>query len=173
MSGPTRACAASTAAVGAVASSASNGDRVARRRARRSASTTGVSRGTTAAIALPYAGPLANTRPGVSMPRMWRSLPWSCETSEYAGEIGANGTPAQHRAEREQQVLDVVVGQDRDRPLGREAAIEQRLPDRQRALQRLAVADAAPVAAVDPLGDEGALGARVAQSISRSVRRSG
>jgi hypothetical protein len=21
-------------------------------------------------------------------------LPWSCETSEYAGEIGANGTPA-------------------------------------------------------------------------------
>jgi hypothetical protein len=30
-------------------------------------------------------------------------------------------------------VLDVVVGQDRDRPLGREIAIEQRLRDRARA----------------------------------------
>ena len=36
----------------------------------------------TAAIAFAYAGPLAKTRPGVSRPRMWRSLPWSCETSE-------------------------------------------------------------------------------------------
>ena len=45
----------------------------------------------------------------------------------------------------------------------RETAVDQRLRDRARALQRLAVADAAPVAAVDPLGDEGALGARVAQ----------
>ena len=42
----------------------------------------GVAAGTVAAIALPYAGPLANTSPGVSTPRMWRSLPWSCETSE-------------------------------------------------------------------------------------------
>ena len=39
----------------------------------------------------------------------------------------------EHRAEREQEVLDVVVGQDRDRPLGRELAIEQRLRDRARA----------------------------------------
>ena len=44
----------------------------------------------------------------------------------------------EHRAEREQEVLEVVVGQDRDRPLGREAAVEQRLGDGARALQRLA-----------------------------------
>ena len=93
VSGPTLACAASTAAVGSVASSSAN-DVVARPSIAPSVSTTGVSAGTTAAIALAYAGPLANTRPGVSWPRMWRSLPKSCEISEYAGEIGAYGTPA-------------------------------------------------------------------------------
>ena len=75
VSGPTRAWAASTAAVGAVASSSANGvtsrpssapfgedDRRRRRHDR-------------ARSPCAYAGPLANTSPGVSMPRMWRSLP--------------------------------------------------------------------------------------------------
>ncbi len=74
VSGPTFACAASTAAVGLVASSSANAI-TARPSREPSASTTGVSRGTTEAIAFAYCGPLANTSPGVSMPWMWRSLP--------------------------------------------------------------------------------------------------
>jgi hypothetical protein len=53
----------------------------------------------------------------------------------------------QQRAEREQQVFDVIVGQDHDRPLGRESEVEQSLRDRARALQRLGVAHPAPIAA--------------------------
>ena len=74
VSGPTPAWAASTADVGAVASKSAKLS-VSRPSRAPSPRTTGVSPGTTAAIALPYAGPLANTSPGVSMPRMWRSLP--------------------------------------------------------------------------------------------------
>jgi hypothetical protein len=69
VSGPTRAWAPSTAGVGAVAASASNAI-VSRPCSAPVARTIGVSRGTTASIALPYAGPLANTSPGVSMPKM-------------------------------------------------------------------------------------------------------
>ena len=53
--------------------------------------------------------------------------------SEYAGEIGAYGTPASIAPRPSSEMLDVVVGQDRERPLGARAAVEQRLRDRARA----------------------------------------
>ena len=68
------------------------------------------------------------------------------------------GHAGEHRAEGEQQVLDVVVGEDGDRPLDRERMREQPLGDRAGGDQRLGVAHPAPVAALDPLGDEGAIG---------------
>jgi hypothetical protein len=75
VSGLTLACAASTCAVGTVASNCSN-DSVRRPSTWPCVSTTGVSAGTTAAMARPKPVALeANTSPGVSTPRMWRSLP--------------------------------------------------------------------------------------------------
>jgi hypothetical protein len=43
-------------------------------------------------------------------------------------------------AEREQRVLDAVLAEDRDRALGVQAAVEQRLPDAARLLQGLRIA---------------------------------
>jgi hypothetical protein len=68
-------------------------------------------------------------------------------------------------AQRQQRVLDGVLAQDGHRPLGRQAAIQQRLADAARRLQRLRVRHAAPVAGAavgQPLapGDEGAIGRR-------------
>ena len=94
VSGPTFAWAASTASVGFVASQSAK-DSVARPSTLPSASSTRASAGTAAPIAFWKAAPLeANTTEGVSTPRMCLSLPWSCESSEYAGETGENGTPA-------------------------------------------------------------------------------
>ena len=146
VSGPTCACAASTAAVGAVASSSSNG-RLARPSSAPRASTTSQSAGTAAAIARAvrravrrehqprrqHAEDVAQLAVVLRQQRIGRRD----RRVRHAGE---------HRAEAEQQVLEVVVGQDRERPLGREPAVEQRLRDRARALQRLGIADVAPVA---------------------------
>lgn len=60
-------------------------------------------------------------------------------------------------------MLDTVLAQDRDRALRAQAAIEQRLADAARLVQRLGVAHALPVAGAaigQPFaaGDEGALG---------------
>jgi hypothetical protein len=64
------------------------------------------------------------------------------------------GHAGEHRAEGEQEVLDVVVGEDDDRPLDRDRMAEQPLGDRAGGAERLGVADLAPVAALHPLGDE-------------------
>ena len=89
VSGPTLACAASTAAVGVVAARSANS--VARRSGGGFAVTTiSTVSGTVAAIARANAAPLAaKTRPGVRMSMMVLSLPKSCESSEYGTEIGA------------------------------------------------------------------------------------
>ena len=44
-------------------------------------------------------------------------------------------------------LLEVVVGQDRDRPLGRQAALDQRLRDCARVGERLGKGEVLPVAA--------------------------
>ncbi len=59
------------------------------------------------------------------------------------------------RAERDQRVLDVVAGQDRDRPLGGQIAREQGFADAAGKFQRLFVGDRAPVAIAVALGEEG------------------
>ena len=72
------ACAAAISAPGAAVSNPANGVTVQPASAPGSGNsviTTSTSGATTVAIALAYAGPLANTSPGVVTPRMWRSLP--------------------------------------------------------------------------------------------------
>ena len=61
-------------------------------------------------------------------------------------------------AEREQRMLEVVAREDRERALGREAALEQRLADATRALEGLGVAQPPPGAIRAALGQKGALG---------------
>ena len=78
------------------------------------------------------------------------------------------GHTGQHATEAEQQVLEVVVRQDGHRPLGRQAAVDQRLCNAARAVQRLGVADAPPVATVVALGRERALG-RVFGPVQQAV----
>ena len=82
VSGPTRACAASSASVGGVARSSLN--RVQARSAiGASVTTTSTSAGTAARMAAPYRAPLAaNTSPGVVRRTMWRSFSKSREISE-------------------------------------------------------------------------------------------
>ena len=64
-----------------------------------------------------------------------------------------------HRGEPEQRVLDVVAGQDRDRPLGRKLALRA-APARcaRTCAQRLRVAERAPGAVGVALGEEDAVG---------------
>jgi len=69
------------------------------------------------------------------------------------------------RAERQQRVVDAVLRQDDDRPLGREAAREKGAADGARRLPRLPVTDPSPAVAPalgekDPLGEKDALGRR-------------
>jgi hypothetical protein len=78
-----------------------------------------------------------------------------------------------HRAERELQMLEVVAGQDRDRPLGRQPAIEQRLADRAGALEHLRIADADPRAVGAAPRDQPAVRCACAPLTSRSVSRRG
>jgi hypothetical protein len=87
VSGPSSACAASSSPRGEVASRLSK-LRTARPSMPPSASTTVTSSGTVASMARAYCGPLAKTSPGVELARIWRNLPKSCETNEYAVEIG-------------------------------------------------------------------------------------
>src|SRR5579863_10513607 len=93
VSGPTPACAASTAAVGCVAARSANsvaflfGGGVL---------VTAISTfsGTVAAIARANAAPLAaKTNPGVRIPIILFSFWKSCDSSEYGTEIGAYGMP--------------------------------------------------------------------------------
>src|ERR1043165_6411655 len=84
VSGPTASCAASTAGVTASSS-----------RPTSSPYTTSTPAGTAAAIAGAYAPRCdAYTSPGVSSSTIPRSRAKSVDSSEYAGEIGAYGTPA-------------------------------------------------------------------------------
>ena len=57
------------------------------------------------------------------------SLPKSFDISEYAGRDRRRRNADVHRAEREQGVVDAVVGEDGDRLLRVQAAFEQRLRD--------------------------------------------
>ena len=52
-------------------------------------------------------------------------------------------------------MIDSVVGEDHQRPLGPEAAVEKGLPDRARALMRRRVGDGLPGAVGSPLAEEG------------------
>jgi len=61
-----------------------------------------------------------------------------------------------HGAEREQAVVDAVVGEDGERLLGAETALEQRLADAPRTVQRLRIGKLAPAVARS-LGEEHAL----------------
>ena len=82
VSGPTRACAASTADAGTASANVANvvAGRSAGAFAVTATSTWG---GTAAAMARAKAEPsAAKTRPGVRMPMMLRSLPKSCDNSE-------------------------------------------------------------------------------------------
>ena len=91
---------------------------------------------------------------------MCLSLPWSCETSEYAGETGAYGTPASiapRASSRCSMSLSERIATGRSTETGCASshwAIERA------ARERLGVADPAPVAAFHPLGDEDAIGRR-------------
>ena len=69
------------------------------------------------------------------------------------------------RGKRQQRVLDVVAGQDGDRPLGREAAREQRRADAPRLVERLGVGDAAPAALVVALREQHPVGSALRPSI--------
>ena len=65
-------------------------------------------------------------------------------------------------------MLDAVAGEDRDRPLRREAAVDDPLRDAARDVARLGVGHPAPGAAL-PLGEEHTVGAALAQWSSQSV----
>ena len=99
------------------------------------------------------AGSAAYTSPGFTSSKMALSLPKSFDISEYAGDIGAGRNADVHRAEREQGMVDAVVGEDRDRLFGAEPAVEQRLPDAAHVAVGLAVRDPAPRFAL-ALGEE-------------------
>ncbi len=62
-----------------------------------------------------------------------------------------------HGGKADERVLDIVAGEDRDRPLGREIAREQGCADAADGGQRLAVTDPAPAAGRVALGEVGAL----------------
>ena len=94
------------------------------------------------------------------------------------GRIRGRGGRIRHAgvqaAERQQRVIDAVVGQDHHRPLGRQPAREQRLADAASGIQRLRVADVAPVAELSvsqplALGDEGFVG-RGARPMDQAIR---
>ncbi len=131
--------------------------------------------GTVAAMARANAVPLAaNTRPGVRISIMALSLPKSSRDKRIGDRNRRIGNADMHGGEAEQRVLDVVAGQDRDRPLGREIALEQRRRDRAHRRQRLRIAQRAPAATWRRAGPERhASGAASAQCTSRSVIFSG
>ena len=129
VSGPTLACAASTAAVGVVAARSANS--VALRFGGGLAVTAiSTSCGTVAAMARAKASPLAaKTRPGVRMSTMVLSLLEILRQQRIRHRDRRVRNADMHGREAEQRVLDVVARQDRDRPLGRQIALQQRCRD--------------------------------------------
>ena len=75
-----------------------------------------------------------------------------------------------HRRQRQAEVVEVVVGQDGDRPLDRQRPLDQRLPDALHPRQHLRVADANPGPVGAALGDEGAV-RRLARPVFEPVRQ--
>jgi hypothetical protein len=75
-----------------------------------------------------------------------------------------------HRAERDERVVDAVARQDRERPRRPEPAIEQRLADRARGLERLGVGDPAPGIAATAAAATAAAAAAAPPSGQRSAR---
>ena len=122
VSGPTSAWAASTAGVGVGASSSAKASRAGRAAdaathnldARRHGG------GKARAKAVPFA---AKTRPGVRMSKMALSLPKSCRHQRIGQRDRRIGNAHMHGGEAEQRMLDVVAGENRDRPLGRQPAL--------------------------------------------------
>ena len=174
VSGPTRACAASTRGAGSrreqARERASRGARqlAARQHHRR------VGRHRRGDRLARRPASLANTRPGVSVPRMWLQLAVVLRHQRIGRRHRRERHAGPHRAQRQRQVLEVVVGQDRDRPLGRQAAVEQRLADGLRALEHLRVADTrcqSPPPSASRRATKVRSGAARAQCSSRSVRR--
>ena len=93
VSGPMAFIAASTSAVSGVSNKAPNSVCFLSTN-RPFANTTSVSAGTVASMAAPYlSASVANTKPGVKVCRMWRSLSKSLLTVEYAGDTGQWGMP--------------------------------------------------------------------------------
>jgi hypothetical protein len=89
VSGPTLACAASTASVGSVMARSANGV-VERLPSGLAVTTISQSSGTAASMARANGRPSdANTKPGVRMSMIDLSLPKSLDMSEYGTEIGA------------------------------------------------------------------------------------
>ena len=65
--------------------------------------------------------------PGCTRSKIWRSVPYSRRLQRIGGRDRRVEHAAVHRGERQQAVLDAVAGQDDERPLARQAAVEQRL----------------------------------------------
>ena len=99
----------------------------------------------------------AYTRPGCSSSKMRLELGEVLRHQRVRGRDRRDRHADVHRAEREQRVVDAVVREDRDRPLGPEAAVEQRLADAARRRERFAVGDPPPAVA-GALGEERAVG---------------
>ena len=74
------------------------------------------------------------------------------------GRDGDVGYAGPHRRQRQRQVLDVVAREDGQRPLLRQAGVQQRLTHGLHLLQHLGVADVVPVAALRAARDEAAPG---------------
>ena len=99
---------------------------------------------------------------------------WACEELSLPYKIEwLDAKAGEHRAEAEQQLFEVVVGKNRDRPLGRELHVDQRLGDTAGAVQGLRVADAAPIAALVAFGRKRVLGGHgspVHQPVGQALR---
>jgi hypothetical protein len=62
------------------------------------------------------------------------------------------------RRQRQKRMVEIVAGENGNRPLGRKTAIDQRLCDPPRSLQRLRVAEAPPPTSALAGRDEGSIG---------------
>ncbi len=154
VSGPTAACAASTLAVGAVL--ARSAKRVARRLGRRVARHHDLDIGR-------HRG-LDRLGEHVAVAGKHQARRQQFDDRTQLAEIARHqrigrrdrrvGNAGIERAERDERVLDVVAGENDERPLGGEIARQQRLADAAGKFQRLLVGDGAPVAVIVALGEE-------------------
>ena len=76
-----------------------------------------------------------------------------------------------HGGEREQRVLDVVAGQDRDRPLRRQPAPQQRRANALHFVQHLGISELAPLIVGAALRQEHALGRLTRPALQRLAQR--